>query len=92
MVFRTKNSSHFTLYVGCKDKYIQEMVKKDFLDLQIDNHRNWKNRTGQVILKLSATCYAFQSMVHISNINTLKLICYRYFHSVLKYGIIVGSK
>jgi len=73
MVFRTKNSPHFTLHFGCKDEYIQEMVKKDFLHLQIDNHLNWKTRTGQVILKLNAACYSFQSMVHISKINTLKL-------------------
>ena len=79
MIFRTKNSSHSTLHVGCKEEYIQEVVKSDFLDLQIDNHLNWKHHTGQMIHKLSATCYAFQSMVHVSNINTLKLIYYTYF-------------
>ena len=66
--------------------------KNDFLDLQLDNHLNWKNRYVQMIPKLSAACYAFQSMVHISNINTLKLIYYTHFHSILKYRIIVGSK
>jgi hypothetical protein len=40
MIFRTKNSSHSTLHVGCKEEYIQEMVKNDFLDLQNDNHLN----------------------------------------------------
>jgi len=30
-------------------------------------------------------------MVHISNINTLKSIYYAHFHSVIKYGIIIGS-
>jgi hypothetical protein len=52
------------------------MVKIDFLDLQIDNNLNSKNHTGQMIPKLSAACYASQSMVRISNINILKLIYY----------------
>jgi hypothetical protein len=30
------------------------MVKSKFLDLQIDNHINWKNHIEQMILKLSA--------------------------------------
>ena len=86
MIFRTKNSSHSTLRVSCKEEYtrIREMVKKVFLDLQIDKHLNWENHTGQMFPKLSAACYAFQSMVHISNINILKLIYGTYFHSILK--------
>jgi len=46
------------------------MVNAKFLGLQIDNHRNWKNHIEQMVPKLSAACYAFRSMVHISNINT----------------------
>ena len=41
-----------------------------------------------MIPKLSAACSALSSMVHISNINTLKSIYYAYFHSIIKYGII----
>jgi hypothetical protein len=41
-----------------------------------------------MIPKLSAACYAIRSMVHISNINTLKSIYCACFHSAIKYGII----
>jgi hypothetical protein len=41
-----------------------------------------------MIPTLSAACYAVRSIVHISNIDTLKSIYYAYFHSVIKYGII----
>ena len=44
-----------------------------------------------MIPKLSGTCYAVRLMVHISNINILKSIYYAYFHSVIKYGIIMGG-
>ena len=61
-----------------------------FLCLQIDNHINWKNHIEKMIPKLSGACYVVRSMIHISNINTLKLIYYACFNSVMKYGIIFG--
>ena len=39
-----------------------------FLDIQTDNHLNWKNHTEQIIPKLSAACYAVRSIVHVGNI------------------------
>jgi hypothetical protein len=41
-----------------------------------------------MISKLSGAYYAVTSMVHISNINTLKSIYYAFFPSIIKYGII----
>jgi len=41
-----------------------------------------------MIPNLSGACYAIRSVVHISNINTLKSIYYAYFSSIIKYGII----
>jgi hypothetical protein len=61
-----------------------------FLGLQIDNHINWKIHIKEMINKLSGACYAVRSIVHISNINTLKSIYYTYFISIIKYGIIFG--
>ena len=84
MKFITKNAPHSTLHIGYKEKYIKETMNTKFLDLQIDNHLNWKNHTEQMIPKLSAACYAVRLMVHISNINTLKSIYYAYFNSIIK--------
>ena len=69
MKFITKNSSHFTLHVGYKEKYVEETVNTKFLGLPIDNHINWKNHIEQMIPKLSGAWYAIRLMVHISNIN-----------------------
>ena len=44
-----------------------------------------------MIPKLSGACYAVRLMVHINNISTLKSIYYAHFHSVIKYGIIMGG-
>ena len=43
MKFITKNSSHSTLHIRSKEKFIGERVSTKFLCLQIDNHINWKN-------------------------------------------------
>jgi hypothetical protein len=73
---------------GYEDKYIEESVHITFLGLQIDSHLNWKIHVDQLVPELSGACYAVRSLSHISNINTLKLIYFSYFHISLKYGII----
>jgi len=71
MKFITKYSSHSTLLIGYKEKYVEETVNTKFLGLQVDNHINWKNHFKKMIPKLSGACYTVRSMVHTSNINTL---------------------
>ena len=88
MKFITRNSSYSTVYIGYKEKYIEETVNTKFLGLQIDNHINWKNHKEKVIPKLSEARNAIRSMVDISNTNTFKSIYYVYFHSIIKYGMI----
>jgi len=64
------------------------MVNTEFLSLRIETHVNWKKHIEQMIPELPGACYTIRSVVHISNINTLKLIYCVYFHSVTKCGII----
>jgi len=87
MKFITNNPSYSALRIGYKEEYIEETVNTKFLGLQIDNHLNWKSHTEPMIPKLSETCYAVISVVHISSINTLKSIYSEYFHSVIKHRI-----
>jgi hypothetical protein len=49
MTFIVKTASHSTLYVGYKEKLMQETVNTKFLGLQTDNHINWKNLIEQII-------------------------------------------
>jgi len=80
MKFITKNSSHSILHIGGKEKCTDETMHTKFLDIQIDNHINWKNHFEQMIPKLSAACFAIRLMVHISNINTVQSVYYAYIH------------
>jgi hypothetical protein len=70
----TKNSAHSTLYIGYRELHIGEIMTIKFLGLQIHNHINLKNHIEEIIGNLSTAYYAIRSMVHISNINTLKSI------------------
>jgi len=54
--FITNNSTHSTLHIGYKEKYIEEAENTTFFGLQIDNHINWKNHIEEMIPKLSRAC------------------------------------
>ena len=56
MKFIKRNSSQSTLYIGYKEKYLEETVDTKFLVLQIDNHINWKSHIEEIIPKWSMLC------------------------------------
>jgi hypothetical protein len=66
-------------------------INAKFLGLQIDNHLDWKNNIDLMIHNLSTVCYAIRSMSHISSTDTLKSIYFACYHSIMKYGIILGG-
>jgi hypothetical protein len=80
----TKNSARSTLHISYKEKYIEETVNRKFLGLPIGNHINSKNDIQGMIPKFRSACYAIMSMVHTSNINTVKSISYAYLLSIIK--------
>jgi hypothetical protein len=87
--FITNNSPQCALNVGYNGKYIKELVNTKFLVLPINNHLNWANDIDKLIPKLSGVCYTFRSVFHFSNTGTLR--SFVYFHSIMKYRIILGS-
>jgi hypothetical protein len=85
------NSSHFqehSLPIFYRDKLLKEVTNVIFLGLGIDKHLNWKTHIEQMIPKLSSACYAVRSMFHFSTKDSLRMIYFAYFHSIMKYGII----
>jgi hypothetical protein len=70
------------------DKHIEQSIHTEFLGLKIDSHLNRKTHINQLVPKLSRACYALRSLLHVSNIDTLKLIYFACFHSLMKYRII----
>ena len=88
--FITINSSHSTLHIGYKEKYIEETNNTKFLGSEIDNHIKWKNHIKQGISKLSGAGLQLDQW-SVLVMYTLKSVYYEYFHSVKKYRIILGG-
>ena len=71
-----------------KDNLIGEIKSTKFLGMHIDYHMNWKNHVEQILPKLSAACFSIRNLIHTLNPDTLRMVYFVYFHSVLQYGII----
>jgi hypothetical protein len=71
-----------------EEKEIKEVTNITFLGLEIDQPLNWKTHIEQIVSRLSNACYAVRSIFHFSYLDTLKMIYFAYFHSIMKYGII----
>jgi len=61
-------------------------IETQFLGLFINNNLSWKTHIGCIKSKLSSALYAMQSVKPYVTINTLKMIYYSCFHSVMTYG------
>jgi hypothetical protein len=86
--FKTSNLPHQPLTIGYEQKYVKEITGIKVLGIRIDSCLTWKNHVQQVISKLSAACYAVRMMYHIMNTDTLRMIYFGYFHSVMEYEMI----
>jgi len=45
------NSPHSAFSIGCKEKYVEEMVSTKFVGLKIDNLLNSRNRIREMMPK-----------------------------------------
>jgi hypothetical protein len=88
MKFNSNYLNNVPFQIPYKDKLIQEEINTKFLGLEIDKHMNWKTHIQLILPKLNSACYAVRCMKHYSNIETLKMIYYVYFHSIVTYGVI----
>jgi hypothetical protein len=61
-----------------------------FLGLELDKNVNWKNHIQKTLPKLSSACYLIRWMYPSCNLNTLKMIYFAYFHSIMEFGIFWG--
>ena len=52
---------------------------------------NWINHINYMVPKLCESYYVARYMFHTSNTDTSKSIHFAYFHSIIKYGTILGN-
>jgi hypothetical protein len=86
--FKSNQLQNDSFQIFHQDKEIKEVPNIKFLVLGLDKHMEWKIPIEQIIPKMSNACYAIRSMYPFTNMTTLKIIYFAYFHSIMEYGII----
>jgi hypothetical protein len=59
-----------------------------FLGVNIVNTLSWKIHIDSLLPKLSSACYAIRAVKPYVNQETLLMVYYAYFHSIIHYGAI----
>jgi hypothetical protein len=68
---------------------LQDVKNIKFLGIEIDKFMNWNAHVKLMLPKLGNAYFAVRNMKSCSNIETLRMIQLAYFHSIMKYGIIL---
>jgi hypothetical protein len=62
-----------------------------FLGIYIDDKMSWKHHIEQISPKLNTVCYIIKTIKPYTSINTLKMVYYSYFNSIINYGLPFGG-
>ena len=87
MTFTSSYHQHEAFQIIYQKKIITGTNNTKFLGLELDKNIRWKNHVQKIIPKLSSACYLVRRMYPCCNSNTLKVIYFAYFHTVMEYGI-----
>jgi len=60
--------------------------------MYVDSTLSWKNHVEQITHKLSAACNAMRSVKPFMSQETLNMVNYAYFHSIMNFGLILWGK
>jgi hypothetical protein len=88
MRFSLKNNSLNNADIMYEDKKVTAVDSIKFLGLTLDNSLSWNKHIEAIIPKLNSATFAMRVVQPLLSLNSLKLIYYSYFHSILSYGII----
>jgi len=80
------NSEILNINLSKQVPFILELKFLITLGLQLDNQISWKKHVQHLIRKLSAACFLIKAMIPSKNIDSLKVVYFFHFHSVVSYG------
>jgi hypothetical protein len=76
------------VYIIHKTQKIANVCNTKFLGKTLDNTLTWKTCIDKIIPKLTAACFAIRAVRSFLSQESLKMIYYSYFNSIMMYGII----
>jgi hypothetical protein len=71
--------------------YQSHMLQGYSIYFTMDSSSSWKNHIDGFMIKLSKECYAIRSLRPFMSYESLRMIYYSYFHTVMSYGIMFWS-
>ena len=69
---------------------MKESTNTKFLGSEVDKHLKWKNHINKILPKLSSAYFFVRPVYSYSNMPTLKMIYFVYFHATVECGILWG--
>jgi hypothetical protein len=80
--------SYYTFNLMYADQVLPETDTIKCLGLQLDSHLMWKTHTNSLLNKLSTVCFIMRRLSYMLNSDTMTILYYAHFHTLIKYGII----
>jgi hypothetical protein len=84
----TKNSSSIDFNIMYRNNKIANVYNTKFLGLTLDNTLSWRTHIDTIIPKLSSASFAMRVVKPFLSQDSLKMVYYSYFHSIMTYGLI----
>jgi hypothetical protein len=88
MQFVTKNSSSLDFNIMYRNNKIANVYNTQFLGLTLDNTISWRTHIDTIIPKLSSACFALRVVKPFLSQDSLKMVYYSYFQSIMTYRLI----
>jgi hypothetical protein len=86
--FVTKNISLIDFSIKRGNNKIANVYNTKFLGLTLDNTLSWRAYIDTINPKLSSASFALRVLKPFLSLDSLKMVYYSYFHSVMTYGLI----
>jgi hypothetical protein len=91
MQFSSKTNYAPKVNVSHKSNLILSVELTKFLGLSLDSSLSWKPHIDQLTSKLNSAYYIITSLKLLIPLETLRLIYFSSFHSIISYSIIFGD-
>jgi hypothetical protein len=86
--FVTMNSSSIAFNIMYENNKIANIYNTKFIGLTLENTLPWRTHIDTIIPKLSSASFALRVVKPFLSHDSLKMVYYSYFHSVMIYGLI----
>jgi hypothetical protein len=87
-MFNLQQSLLLEISVSYHNNAILSSLNVKFLGIVIKSSCTWKAHIAQLLPKLCKACFLMRVIKPFMSTETLKIVYYSYFHSLMTYGII----